>query len=909
MPFLSKIFGDANARYIKSLQPTVDRINLLEKNFEKLSDTQLKEKTSEFRQRLNGSPGEPLDDILPEAFAAVREASKRTLGQRHFDVQLMGGIALHRGNISEMKTGEGKTLVATLAAYLNAITGAGVHVVTVNDYLSRRDAVWMGQIYNALGLTTGCINHEASYLYDFSHTDKSEDKERDTEGSFKIVHEFLKPVTRREAYLADITYGTNNEFGFDYLRDNMAYEEAQMAQAKGHNFAIVDEVDSILIDEARTPLIISAPVEDSGKLYETFSKIVPRLVENEDYNVDEKLKAVSITEKGIEKVEKTLGLTNIYDEGGTRHVHHMEQALKAQILFKRDRDYVVNPSADGGEVIIVDEFTGRMMPGRRWSEGLHQPVEAKEGVKIEKESKTLATITFQNYFRLYKKLSGMTGTAQSSAEEFHKVYKLNSFVIPTNKPMVRKDLPDRIYKTEAGKFRAIVREIKEMHEKGQPVLVGTVSIEKNELLSAMLEREGISHNVLNAKQHEKEAEMHAQAGRQGAVTVATNMAGRGVDIILGGNPPSADEASKAREGGGLHVIGTERHEARRIDDQLRGRAGRQGDPGSSRFFVSVEDELVRIFGGDKLKNLMDRLGVGEDDVIENRFVSSAIAQAQARIEGHNFDIRKYVLEYDDVMNKHREAIYRLRKEILSSESAKEIVLDYLRIQIRNLINFHTQGHSEWSPGRALAGRGTLSDYKWNTEEIGESLKALLPVGDEISAQLVETAKTGNKDELIEFVIKKSEELYEIREKEMGAESAGWRMRRLEKLVLLRTIDELWIDHIESMEYLRDSVRLRAYGQRDPLVEYKIEGQNMYNQLMMSVGAQTANLIFKVSFMEQPKMANIQEKRPDIVGDSHKHQEITNEPAHRNTESSESKLGRNDPCWCGSKKKYKKCHGK
>ncbi len=900
MAFLSTIFGDANARYIKSLQPIVDRINELEKDLEKLSDTQLKEKTVEFKKRL--SEGESLDDILPEAFAAVREASKRTLGQRHFDVQLMGGITLHRGNISEMKTGEGKTLVATLAAYLNAVAGAGVHVVTVNDYLSRRDATWMGQIYDALGLTTGCINHEASYLYDSSHTNKSEDKERDIEGGFKIIHDFLRPVNRREAYLADITYGTNNEYGFDYLRDNMAYAESDMAQAKGHNFAIVDEVDSILIDEARTPLIISAPDEDSGKLYETFSKIVPRLRENEDYNVDEKLKAVSITENGIEKVEKALGLTNIYDEGGTRHVHHMEQALKAQILFKRDRDYVVKD----GEVIIVDEFTGRLMPGRRWSEGLHQAVEAKEGVKIEKESKTLATITFQNYFRLYKKLSGMTGTAQSSAEEFHKVYKLDSIVIPTNKPMVRKDMPDRIYKTENGKLRAIVREIKEMREKGQPVLVGTVSIEKNEMLSLMLEREGIPHNVLNAKNHEKEAEIIAQAGRSGEVTVATNMAGRGVDIILGGNPQVLEDAERSRSVGGLHVIGTERHEARRIDDQLRGRSGRQGDPGSSRFFVSVEDELVRVFGGDKLKNLMDRLGVGEDDVIENRFVSSAIQQAQSRIEGHNFDIRKYVLEYDDVMNKHREAIYRLRKEILISENAKEIVLDYLRTQIRNLVDFHTQGQ----------------DYKWNIKEIGESLKTMLPVSSEIDAHLEEIAKSGNKEELTEFVIKKMEELYEAREKEMGAEN----MRRLEKLVLLRTIDELWIDHIEAMEYLRDSVRLRAYGQRDPLVEYKIEGQNMYNQLVMSVGAQVANLIFKVSFIEQPKITKLEEKRPDIIGDTtvHAHRPVINEPVHRNSEmnpvrsregsqrastSNGMKVGRNELCPCGSGKKYKKCHGK
>jgi len=885
MSFLSKIFGDANARYIKSLQPIVDSISELENDFEKLSDSQLKDKTSYFKEQI--AKGKSLDEILPEAFAAVREASKRTLGQRHFDVQLMGGIALHRGNISEMKTGEGKTLVATLPTYLNALSGDGVHVVTVNDYLARRDATWMGQIYNFLGLTTGCINHESSYVYDASHTDKRDDKERDVEGSFKVVHEFLRPVKRREAYLADITYGTNNEYGFDYLRDNMAYSENDMAQAKGHSFAIVDEVDSILIDEARTPLIISAPDEDSGKLYETFAKIVPRLVENEDYNVDEKLKAVSITESGIEKVEKALGLKNIYDEGGVRHVHHMEQALKAHILFKRDRDYVVKE----GEVIIVDEFTGRLMPGRRWSEGLHQAVEAKEGVKIEKESKTLATITFQNYFRLYKKLAGMTGTAQSSAEEFHKVYHLNSIVIPTNKLMVRKDFPDRIYKTEAGKMRAIVSEIKEMNEKGQPVLVGTVSIEKNELLSLMLKREGVPHNVLNAKNHEKEAEIIAQAGRPRGVTVATNMAGRGVDIILGGNPPEPELQNRAKELGGLHVIGTERHEARRIDDQLRGRAGRQGDPGSSRFFVSVEDELVRVFGGDKLKNLMDRLGVGEDDVIENRFVSSAIAQAQSRIEGHNFDIRKYVLEYDDVMNKHREAVYRLRKETLLSQSSKELVLGYLRDQINGLVDFHTRGQ----------------DYKWNLEEISESLRAMMPVENDIHAQILGVAKSGNKEELNEFLIKKAEELYEAREKAMGLEA----MRNLEKLVLLRTIDELWIDHIEAMEYLRDSVRLRAYGQRDPLVEYKIEGQNMYNQLMDTIRAQVANLIFKVGFMEQPKVINLKESRPDISGDSgHKHQSVVAEPTNQD---SEPKVGRNDPCPCGSINpatgqvyKWKKC---
>jgi len=829
MSLISSIFGDANARYIKSLQPIVDEINELEKDFEKLSDMELKNKSQEFKQKL--SEGKTLDDLLPEAFAAVREASRRTLRQRHFDVQLMGGITLHRGKIAEMKTGEGKTLVATLPAYLNALTGDGVHIITVNDYLARRDVAWMGQIYDALGLSVGCINHDASYLYDPSHVSKAEDLERDVVGGFKVVHELLRPVSRREAYGADITYGTNNEYGFDYLRDNLAYGADQMAQRE-HNLAIVDEVDSILIDEARTPLIISAPDEDSGKLYETFSKVVPRLSEGNDYTIDEKLKAVSITESGIEKVEKMLGMDNIYAEGGVRHVHHLEQALKAQVLFKKDRDYVVK----NDEVIIVDEFTGRLMPGRRWSEGLHQAVEAKEGVKVQKESRTLATITFQNYFRMYKKLAGMTGTARTSAEEFHKVYTLDVVSVPTNKPMARNNLQDKIYKTEAGKLRAITNEIRERHQKGQPILVGTVSIEKNELLSAILNREGINHNVLNAKNHEKEAEFIAQAGRPGAVTVATNMAGRGVDIILGGNPPNKDLQSGALRAGGLHVIGTERHEARRIDDQLRGRAGRQGDPGSSQFFVSMEDELIRVFGGDRLKNLMDRLGVSEDDVIENRFVSNAIEQAQSKIEGHNFDIRKYVLEYDDVMNKHRDAIYRARKEILFSDNNKDLVLDW------------------------------ISNYTENPQE-----------------------------------------QYEKRESELGPDM----MRQLEKFVLLRVIDELWTDHIEAMEYLRDSVRLRAYGQRDPLVEYKIEGQNMFQQLMESIKAQVANLIFKAEFAQQPaKPKNIQESRPDILGESHEHQEVINEPAHRQSEpGSGPKIGRNDPCPCGSGKKYKKCHGK
>ena len=888
MNLLSKIFGDANDRYIKELMPIVRRINSLEKEYEQFSDSQMKEKTNEFKERL--TVDETLDDILPEAFALVREASKRTLNQRHYDVQLMGGIILHRGAIAEMKTGEGKTLVATLPSYLNALTGNGVHLVTVNDYLARRDATWMGQIYNALGLTVGCINHDSSFVYDAEH--KNQDAERDEVGGFKVIHEFMRPVTRKEAYLADITYGTNNEYGFDYLRDNMAYSVDQMAQRPypassaggqgGHNYAIVDEVDSILIDEARTPLIISAPDQDSGDLYKTFSRVVPNLIEDEDYNVDEKLKAVSITEKGIEKVEKTLNIKNIYDEGGMRFVHHLEQALKANILFKLDRDYVVKD----GEVIIVDEFTGRLMPGRRWSEGLHQAVEAKEGVSVQKESRTLATITFQNYFRLYGKLSGMTGTARTSAEEFHKVYNLDVITAPTNKTMIRKDQQDQIYKTEAGKFRNVAKEIKERHAKGQPVLVGTVSIERNEMLSAILEREGIPHKVLNAKNHEKEAEIIAQAGQVGAVTVATNMAGRGVDIILGGNPPDIEEQQKAREVGGLHVIGTERHEARRIDDQLRGRAGRQGDPGSSQFFVSTEDDLARVFGGDRLKSIMNRLGVGEDDVIENRFVSNAIQQAQAKIEGHNFDMRKHVLEYDDVMNKHRTAIYGIRKEALFSNSSKELVQEYLFGQIETLVNFHFS--SEGDP---------------NIKEIAESIKAIAGPDDDLNIKLAEIGKTG-QDAVAKFLINYIKDKYEKREIEVGSDN----MRKLEQYVVLRTVDELWMDHIDTMEYLRDSVNLRAYGQRDPLVEYKIEAQRLFQQLTESIKVQVANVIFKVGFVQQPKEVKIQEGRLDLEkGKSAMERESSSTNSRPDNEQHE--IGRNDPCYCGSGKKYKKCHGK
>ncbi|MEK7085295.1 MAG: preprotein translocase subunit SecA, partial [Patescibacteria group bacterium] len=697
MSFLTSLFGDANKRVIEKFGATLEQISSCEEDLKKYSDAELAGKTAEFKKRLAvsgvegltaedgsaGSPRETLDDLLPEAFAAVREAARRTVSMRHFDVQMMGGMVLHQGDIAEMKTGEGKTLVATLPAYLNALTGKGVHVVTVNEYLARRDAVWMGQIYAALGMSVGVLNHEQSFLYDATHSQNSKfeilnskqiqnpnnpnskqdelDKTRDTLGAFKVVHEFLRPCSRREAYAADITYGTNNEYGFDYLRDNMAYRPDDMVQRHtGRHYAIIDEVDSILIDEARTPLIISAPDEESGELYKTFARVAPQLHEGPDYTVDKKFRAVSITEEGIEKVERLLGIENIYSERGIKYVHHLEESLRAQALFHRDKDYVVRQ----GEVIIVDEFTGRLMPGRRWSEGLHQAVEAKEGVQVQKESRPLATITFQKYFRMYKKISGMTGTAATSAEEFHKVYNLDVVEIPTNKPLVRKDLPDRIYQNERGKFTAVAREVKARHEQGQPVLIGTVSIEKNERLSALLKAEGVPHEMLNAKNHEREAEIIAQAGQRGRVTLATNIAGRGVDIILGGNPPLPNEAHAVREAGGLFVLGTERHEARRIDNQLRGRSGRQGDPGGTQFFVSLEDELMRVFGSERIKSMMGTFGIPEDEPIEHRLISRAIESAQEKIEGFNFDSRKHVLEYDDVMNKQRQAIYGRRRKIL-----------------------------------------------------------------------------------------------------------------------------------------------------------------------------------------------------------------------------------------------------
>jgi len=884
MSLLSAIFGDANKKYLATLQPIVNKINSFEAGYKALGPEALKAKTEEFKARL--AKGETLDDILSEAFSAVREASRRSIGQRHFDVQLLGGIVLHQGKIAEMKTGEGKTLVATLPLYLNALTGKGSHLITVNDYLARRDVNWMGPIFHALGISIACINHEVSYIF--------HPRGKPDENEVTVEMENLQKVSRRDAYNADILYGTNNEFGFDYLRDNMVWDKAQMAQ-RPLNYAIVDEVDSILIDEARTPLIISSPDEESAKLYEKFSRIIPYLKENEDYNIDHKMRSAALTEKGIDKVEKELGVGNIYEEGKISLVHHLEQALRAEALFKRDKDYVVKD----GEVIIVDDFTGRLMVGRRYSGGLHQAIEAKEGVKVQQESKTMATITFQNYFRLYKKLAGMTGTAASSAEEFHKVYKLDVIVIPTNQKMIRADMEDVVYKTEAGKFRAVVGEIKERHQKGQPVLVGTIAIQKSEILSAMLKREGVPHEVLNAKNHEREAAIIANAGQKGAVTIATNMAGRGTDIKLG------DGVSGL---GGLHIIGTERHEARRIDDQLRGRAGRQGDPGSSRFFVSLEDELMRILGAERIKSLMNALGVDEDSPIENKIITGSISSAQAKIEGYNFDLRKHILDYDDVMNKHREIVYSLRRKFLDTEKPlKGEILKILEDEIKNIVMFHAES----------------SNGNWDVKEIFESVNTIfsLPAGalDKLGKMAEDYGeKEKTREEMIAWLSEEMKKHYEAREKEAGSEA----MRQIERAIALRTVDVIWVEHLETMERLRESVGLRGYGQRDPLIEYKRESYQLFNKLLAAINSEIANTIFKVSIrVEPPQPIRTVEQKPDAaaflgeqksdssyVGGNFGAKNINSPAGLPSPKTDESKIGRNDPCPCGSGKKYKKCHG-
>ncbi|MEQ1500292.1 MAG: preprotein translocase subunit SecA [Parcubacteria group bacterium] len=821
MSFLSNIFGSSSIGSIKETKPIVDKINALESGISQLSDTELKQKTEEFKGRLKS--GATLESILPEAFAVVREASKRCRNQRHFDVQLVGGIILHNGGIAEMRTGEGKTLVATLPAYLNALTGLGVHIVTVNDYLSRRDAVWMGEIYSFLGISVGVINHDESFLYDPSHNEL--DEKRDEVGSFKVVTEFLRPVSRREAYHADITYGTNNEFGFDYLRDNIEYEETSLRQ-RIPNYAIVDEIDSILIDEARTPLIISAPTTDSDDLYTRFADISEKLNKDEHYTVEEKFKTIALTDAGITKAEDLLGVSNIYTEKGIKYVHHLETAIRARALFSKDKDYVVKD----GEIIIVDEFTGRLQPGRRWSEGLHQAIEAKEHVPIQKESKTFASITFQNYFRLYKKLCGMTGTAATSSEEFYKVYGLQVNSIPTNKPVSRVDHNDLIFQTEIGKFKAIANEIKNHHSKGQPVLVGTVSIEKNEMLSEFLKSYGIPHEILNAKNHGREGEIIAQAGRKGAVTIATNMAGRGVDVKLGGNPGTKELYDEVKSLGGLFVLGTERHDARRIDNQLRGRSGRQGDPGETQFFVSLDDHLMRVFGGDGIKKMMGKLGIKEDEPIENRMITRTLESAQEKIEGFNFDARKHVLEFDDVLNYQRKIFYGRRRDIL------------------------------------LGKEDSIKSY----------VKEILVNVDE-----VEKAK--------------------IEEKLSGADSGYLNVLRR---VILQSMDMFWVEHLEVMDYMRSSVNLRAYGQRDPLVEYKREGLKLFKDMEVSIGLEVLKIIPQIqpelSFYNAPvKLTETMEDAQSLTVEAPKSADVVRS-------SDGEKIGRNDPCFCGSGKKYKAC---
>jgi preprotein translocase subunit SecA len=888
MGILDKFFGGSNEKELKRIQVLVEEVNVLEPKVKKLSDEEIRGKKDDFRKEIED--GKTLEDILPEAFAVVREAVKRVDGKRLFDVQLVGGVALHQGKIAEMKTGEGKTHTATLAVYLNAITGKGAHVVTVNDYLSKRDANWMGSIYYFLGLSTACIAHDSSFLYEPKKNDKDQ---------VSVEMENLKPISRKEAYAADITYGTNNEFGFDYLRDNMAPSLEQMVQ-RPLNYVIVDEVDSILIDEARTPLIISAPDNESTKMYEQFAHLIPRLNENKDFNVDEKMKSATLTQKGISRMEEWLGIGNIYETNKVSYVHHLEQALKAQIIFQKDRDYVVKDE----EVIIVDDFTGRLMPGRRYSEGLHQAIEAKEGVKVQRESRTLATITFQNYFRIYDKLSGMTGTAVTSAEELHKVYKLEVLEVPTNQLMVRDDMPDMIYKTEQGKFDAIAQEIKKLNKLGQPILVGTIAIEKSELISETLSRNGVKHEVLNAKNHEREAQIITKAGEVGSVTIATNMAGRGTDIKLGEN---------VKKLGGLHIMGTERHEARRIDNQLRGRAGRQGDPGSSQFFVSLEDELMRRFGGDKLKSLMERLGLPNDQPIENKMISRSIESAQGKIEGYNFDLRKHVLDYDDVMNKQREVIYQKRKDILGKEDIKNDIKEMLDEEVEGVVAAHTAVEDE---------------DQWNVEEISEEVEVMVGDKKDLHKKLIDIKKSKEipnslekKNKVIETLKGVIKEEYAKKEKELSSEV----MRQVEKGVYLRTVDSFWMDHLEQIDHLRSSIGLQGYGQKDPLIEYKKEAFNYFRNLLTNINNTVVNAIFKMrlasessdqsqtsstlsqanisySGAEEPTQFQSGEQSADAEGSEKKEQ--AQKPV-----VNQEKIGRNDPCPCGSGKKYKKCCGK
>ena len=870
---VGKVIGDPNAKEVKRLQPIVNAINALEPEMEALSDAELRAKTDEFRQRL--ADGETLDDILPEAYAVVREASRRTTGMRHFDVQLVGGIVLHQGKIAEMKTGEGKTLVATLPLYLNALSGRGVHLITVNDYLAKRDPQYMGpgQIFDFLGLTIAVLQHDAAFRF-------SRDKVSEQSNM-----EYLMPCTRREAYEADVLYGTNHEFGFDYLRDNMAMDVEHQVQRPLY-FAIVDEVDNILIDEARTPLIISGPTNESTSVYFQFAQIVPILEPEVDFTVDEKLRAVSLTEEGIEKLEHRLGIKNIYAPENFKLTRYMEAALKAQILYQRDRDYVVKD----GEVIIVDDFTGRLMFGRRWSDGLHQAVEAKERVKIQQETITYATITLQNYFRLYEKLAGMTGTAVTEAEEFDKIYKLDVVVVPTNMAMVRQDHPDLVYRFETGKYDAVVDEIVERNKRGQPVLVGTVSIEKSEYISELLKRRGIKHEVLNAKHHEREAAIVADAGQRDAVTIATNMAGRGTDIKLG---------EGVTELGGLLIIGTERHESRRIDNQLRGRSGRQGDPGESRFFVSFEDDLMRRFAPEWLPGMMTKLGMEDDVPIEHSWVSKSIEQAQKKVEGHNFDIRKNLVDYDDVMNKHREVIYGERQKVLEGAEIKPLVLDMVEQELRQLVDVNlAERHSE----------------DWDLEALVRDLAMIMQPTSELSVEELESL---SREEIAERIVEIAHEQYDEREQRFGPDT----MRLLERIVMLTTLDRLWVEHLTAMDDMREGIGLHAYGQTDPLVAYKREAFDMFDQLMANIRDNVARNIYHVELQPSvvalptaPNPATLRENYEEDgdgstpAAPAAPAERVVARAASSGGVSVIQKVGRNDPCPCGSGRKYKKCHG-
>ena len=875
---LTKFLGFSNEAVIKKMTDTINKINSLEKQIEELSTEKLAAKTEEFKARF--SSGEKLETILPEAFATVREAAKRTLGQRHFDVQLIGGLVLHQGKIAEMKTGEGKTLVSTLPAYLNSLTGDGVHIVTVNDYLARRDAQWMGAIFELLGVSVGVLQHDTGYLYDPAPTNPKQGLDK------------LRSVNRNAAYLADITYGTNNEFGFDYLRDNMVVDLSQRVQRK-LSFGIVDEVDNILIDEARTPLIISGPAEHPPKEYYKFAKVAQSITHDIDYTVDEKHRTVSLTNDGINKLENLLRINNLYDASNFELVHFVENALKAQAIFQRDKDYVVKD----GEVVLVDEFTGRLMLGRRYSDGLHQAIEAKEGQQVQRESITYATVTLQNYFRLYGKLSGMTGTAATEAEEFWKIYGLEVIEIPTNMPMLREDSPDLIYKDEKSKFKAVVKEINRRHQIGQPVLIGTTDINKSEMLSKMLKHQGTPHEVLNAKQHAREANIIAEAGRPGAVTVATNMAGRGTDIMLGGNPDGLNitteewqaEHDKVLELGGLHIIGTERHEARRIDNQLRGRSGRQGDPGSSRFYVALDDELMRRFGGERIKTIMNWAGMDDETAVENKMVTKSIENAQVKVESHHFDMRKYLVEYDDVINMHRDVIYQERNKALNNINLRANIKNILDDEIQDILEDH------------------LTDSRPNnrdTNGLTQKISAIIPLPSTFLAS--DKLMDNSPDEISRIIFGHAEKLYDDMENKLSPEA----MIEIERQLMLRAIDVNWVHHLTTMENLRQGIGLYAYGQRDPLVMYKKEGHDMFQALQNRIRYDVTHTIHHINPIpttqsdsnNQPRTLSTVSSNNNIMSKATKAQ------SPKGTQTKEYKIGRNEPCPCGSNKKYKKCHG-